>query len=94
MARMIDIGGNSGGILNFEGSHIAFMLCMIVVSMSVLSMIIFACGDSGDHKSEKKHRRNNHAFAFGGIAGAASSGGGGGGGGGCGGGGGGGGGGC
>lgn len=87
MARMISLDSGFGvGILKFEGSHILFMLCMIVVSMSVLSMIIFGCADSNDHDSHKKRRRHGR---FGGSAGGggAACGGGGGGGGGCGGGG-------
>ncbi|KAL4555285.1 hypothetical protein LXL04_037900 [Taraxacum kok-saghyz] len=56
MARLIDLSGNNGGILKFEGSNIVFMLCMILVSMSILSMVIFACG-SPDHEYDKKQRR-------------------------------------
>nr|GEY90775.1 dachshund homolog 1-like [Tanacetum cinerariifolium] len=54
MARLIGLDSGEGvGILNFEGPSIVFMLCMIVVSMCVLSMIIFACGDSSNRESPK-----------------------------------------
>ncbi|KAJ0507869.1 hypothetical protein HanRHA438_Chr11g0487631 [Helianthus annuus] len=47
MARLIDLGGNIGDeILESNGSHIVFMLCMILVSMSIISMVIFVCGDN------------------------------------------------
>ncbi|KAD3066693.1 hypothetical protein E3N88_34573 [Mikania micrantha] len=46
MARSIDLSGyNGGATLEFEGSQIVLLLCMILVSISVLSMVIFACGD-------------------------------------------------
>ncbi|KAK1439724.1 hypothetical protein QVD17_05544 [Tagetes erecta] len=46
MARLIDVGDDGRGeMLEFEGSHIVFVLCMILVSMSVLSIVIFVCGD-------------------------------------------------
>ena len=51
MARLISLDiGETGG---FEGPHIVFMLCIIVVSMSIFSMIIFACGNSNDRN--KRH---------------------------------------
>lgn len=47
MARLIDVGDNGGGeIIEFEGLHIVFVLWMILVSMSILSMVIFVCGDA------------------------------------------------
>ncbi|KAJ6353156.1 hypothetical protein OIU76_002212 [Salix suchowensis] len=58
------------------GSSEAFLLlCMIVVSLSIISMVIFACGDSNSGKG----RRHG-----GGGGGGGCGGGGGGGGGGCG----------
>ena len=46
MDRLISLDiGERGG---FGGSHIVYMLCMIVVSMFIFSMIIFTCGDSND----------------------------------------------
>ncbi|GKB13203.1 hypothetical protein Tco_0847126 [Tanacetum coccineum] len=95
MARLISLNSSERGeIYKFEGSHIVFMLCMILVSMSILSMIIFACGDSYEPSSHKKvhrrHRRSSRGVLFGGTTGGDAGGGGGcggGGGGGCGGGG-------
>ncbi|MFS7970975.1 hypothetical protein Hanom_Chr09g00827221 [Helianthus anomalus] len=92
MARLIGLDSGEGvGNFKFESSHIVFMLCMIVVSLSVLSMVIFACSDSNDHGSHKKHRhhgRSSGGFFSGGGGGFGGGGcGGGGGGGGCGGGG-------
>ncbi|KAK1431154.1 hypothetical protein QVD17_14429 [Tagetes erecta] len=88
MARLFNLNNNGegGGLIEFDKSHIVFMLCMIVVSMSVLSMVIFACGDSSDHDSRKKHRHHGHTSG-GFFASSDGGGGGGGGGGGCGGGG-------
>jgi len=46
MARLIDVGDDGRGeILEFEGSHIVFVLCTILVSVSILSIVIFVCGD-------------------------------------------------
>ncbi|KVH88962.1 hypothetical protein Ccrd_024217 [Cynara cardunculus var. scolymus] len=69
MARSIDFGiGNGRGILEFQGSHIVFMLCMFLVSMSILSMVIFACGDSGGHNTTRK-KHNRHSGGGGGCGG-------------------------
>ncbi|KAJ9560788.1 hypothetical protein OSB04_005948 [Centaurea solstitialis] len=80
MARLIDFGISKGsGILEFQGSHIVFMLCMFLVSMSILSIVIFACGDSGGHDARKKRRRHSGGdFGGGGGAGCGDRGGGGG----------------
>ncbi|KAJ6769876.1 hypothetical protein OIU79_020686 [Salix purpurea] len=68
------------------GSSEAFLLlCMIVVSLSIISMVIFACGDSNSGGG-KRHGWGGGACGGGG-GGACGGGGGGGGGGGCGGGG-------
>ncbi|KAK9065227.1 hypothetical protein SSX86_016610 [Deinandra increscens subsp. villosa] len=88
MARLIGLDSHEGGgILKLEGTHIVFMMCMIIVSMSILSLIIFACGDPHDHDKPKKRRHNSGAAAgvIAGIAGSSGGGGGcgGGGGGGC-----------
>ncbi|KAI3753564.1 hypothetical protein L2E82_25620 [Cichorium intybus] len=40
MARLINLGGDKGGILKFEGSHIVFMLCMILVLMQVEAEVV------------------------------------------------------
>ncbi|KAJ6333503.1 hypothetical protein OIU77_009385 [Salix suchowensis] len=69
------------------GSSEAFLLlCMIVVSLSIISMVIFACGDSS---GGIRHGRGGYAGGGGGCGGGGGGcgGGGGGGGGGCGGGG-------
>ncbi|KAJ0481784.1 hypothetical protein HanRHA438_Chr13g0604991 [Helianthus annuus] len=80
MVRLISLNsGEEGGILELEGSHIVFMLCMIVVSISVLTMIIFACGDSNDNDSP--NQRPQYAGAVASSAGSAAIVGGGGGGG-------------
>ncbi|KAJ0535524.1 hypothetical protein HanRHA438_Chr09g0412421 [Helianthus annuus] len=82
MARLIGLDSGEGvGIFKFESSHIVFMLCMIVVSLSVLSMIIFACGDPNDQGSHKKHRHHGRSSGgfFSGGGGACGGGGGGGG---------------
>ncbi|CAL9011542.1 unnamed protein product [Prunus brigantina] len=59
---------NSGGI---------FLLCMILMSLSLKSMVIFACGD--DEGSNKKRYRGRGGGGDGGAAAAAPPAGGGGG---------------
>ncbi|KAJ0111635.1 hypothetical protein Patl1_02445 [Pistacia atlantica] len=74
MARellVIDGSGPAGS--NFGG---LFLLCVVVASFSMISMVIFACGDSDS--TSKKDRRGR-----GGLVGGGGCGGGGGGGGGC-----------
>ncbi|KAM7498491.1 hypothetical protein LguiA_022905 [Lonicera macranthoides] len=80
MARLYFDAVNDGSIANEGGVIILF--CMIVMSVSIISMVIFACSDSGE---SKPHRRR-HGFMGGGGS-ACGGGDGGGGGGGCGGGG-------
>ncbi|KAM7498489.1 hypothetical protein LguiA_022903 [Lonicera macranthoides] len=79
MARLYLDAVNDGSIANEGGVIILF--CMIVMSVSIISMVIFACSDSGESKP-----RRRHGFG-GGIGGGGGGCGGGGGGGGCGGGG-------
>ncbi|CAK7339497.1 unnamed protein product [Dovyalis caffra] len=77
-----------GGAMHSEASFLvdsswAFMLlCMIVVSLSIISMVIFACGDSNSGEGHRPRRRGGFAGGGANYAGAGSACGGGGGGGG------------
>ncbi|PKI34835.1 hypothetical protein CRG98_044775 [Punica granatum] len=76
IARLVDSygsGSGSGGVL--------FVLCAVVFSLTVISMVVFACG----HSSNGSHRRRRHGGGGGGGCGGGGGGGGcgGGGGGGC-----------
>ncbi|CAK7339494.1 unnamed protein product [Dovyalis caffra] len=79
------VHSQAGFLVDSSGAFM--LLCMIVVSLSIISMVIFACGDSNSGKSR---RQDWGGFVGGGAncggAGGACVGGDGGGGGGCGGG--------
>ncbi|KAL8238011.1 hypothetical protein R6Q59_019092 [Mikania micrantha] len=69
MARLIDLSGFEGGVsLEFEGSHIVFLLCMILVSVSILSMVIFACGD-GTQEDQSSNKGGGGGCGGGGCGG-------------------------
>ncbi|KAM7503813.1 hypothetical protein LguiB_002717 [Lonicera macranthoides] len=67
MARLYFDAVNDGSIANEGGVIILF--CMIVMSVSIISMVIFACSDSGE---SKPHRRS-HGFMGGGTDGGGSA---------------------
>ncbi|GLU12170.1 hypothetical protein SLE2022_288710 [Rubroshorea leprosula] len=76
MARdVILFHGEEGGFLMDSNGCVLYLICMIVASLSLLSMVVFACGDSGN----KPRRRGG---IFGGSGGGSTGCGGGGGGGG------------
>ncbi|KAK9134018.1 hypothetical protein Scep_013546 [Stephania cephalantha] len=81
MARLLEAleNGSKVAVFQIHGSFLSF-LCMIALTLSLISMAVFACASSG-----KKRRRRE--FYGGGGGGGCGGGGGGGGGGGCGGGG-------
>ncbi|KAL6999804.1 hypothetical protein U1Q18_000960 [Sarracenia purpurea var. burkii] len=66
MARHFDIvsGGAVGeAVAAFQvyDSRVGFYFCMIVISMSILSMVIFACGESS---SKTKHGNGGANTAY------------------------------
>ncbi|KAL8512401.1 hypothetical protein ACS0TY_018764 [Phlomoides rotata] len=81
MARLLVSTYEAAGSL-FMSSGLMLMFGMVVVSISIMSLLIFVCADDG---SGKPHRKTHHEGGGGGGGG--GCGGGGGGGGGCGGGG-------
>ncbi|KAL8507879.1 hypothetical protein ACS0TY_018432 [Phlomoides rotata] len=82
MARLLVSTYEAAGSL-FMSSGLMLMFGMLVVSISIMSLLIFVCADDG---SGKPHRKTHHGGDGGGAA-CGGDGGGGGGGGGCGGGG-------
>ena len=70
MARQFVIGdGNAGqASLVLVSSGGLFLLCMIVMSLSIISMVIFACGDhnSGSPRKKKGDFRRSAAHLHGG----------------------------
>ncbi|EOX92862.1 Uncharacterized protein TCM_001723 [Theobroma cacao] len=62
MAReLVNLGGSgAGGEAGVSGG--LFLLCMIVFSLSIISMVIFACGDNNSGKP-----RHNHGAGGGGC---------------------------
>ncbi|GLU12161.1 hypothetical protein SLE2022_288630 [Rubroshorea leprosula] len=72
MARdVIVFRGEEGGFLLDSKGGGLFLICMIVASLSLISMVVFACGDSG-HKPRR-------SVGYGGGGGGGGCGGGGGG---------------
>ncbi|GLT48373.1 hypothetical protein SLA2020_442130 [Shorea laevis] len=58
MARdVIVFHGEEGGFLMDSNGCGLYLICMIVASLSLLSMVVFACGDSGN-----KPRRRGGIF--------------------------------
>ncbi|XP_039015806.1 cold shock protein 2-like [Hibiscus syriacus] len=92
MARdsFIAVGGNdpkeAGGLMMYSSTGL-LLLSMIIFSLSVISMIIFACGDDGKPRRKTGFAGSGYVGGGGGGGGGGCGGGGGGGGGGCGGGG-------
>uniref|UniRef100_A0A2K2AG19 Uncharacterized protein n=1 Tax=Populus trichocarpa TaxID=3694 RepID=A0A2K2AG19_POPTR len=41
-----------------DSSEAFLLLCMIVVSLSIISMVIFACGDSGSGRGGGRRRKS------------------------------------
>ncbi|XP_058112027.1 glycine-rich protein 2-like [Magnolia sinica] len=61
MARFLDgLAGGDGSDGVFHISGVLLLLCMVVVSLSIIFMIIFACGDDPDY------RRKGCSESFGG----------------------------
>ncbi|KAI3465937.1 hypothetical protein Pfo_022600 [Paulownia fortunei] len=62
MVRVLAVanGGNVGSEagLVFQGSGLMYMLGMIVLSVSIMSMLIFACADHGSSKRRKRWGRS------------------------------------
>ncbi|KAK9265915.1 hypothetical protein L1049_021409 [Liquidambar formosana] len=65
-----------GLVQQTSGSLILF--CMIIMSLSIISMVIFACGDSGSGSPSKKRRDDGGGGGGGGCGGGDGGGGGGG----------------
>ncbi|CAK9136016.1 unnamed protein product [Ilex paraguariensis] len=62
MARILNAltGGADGGVFQISGGLL--LLCAVVVSLSILSMIVFAClDDPDDTDSGRRQRRRRHA---------------------------------
>ncbi|GMP57839.1 hypothetical protein CsSME_00021747 [Camellia sinensis var. sinensis] len=64
MARILNalIGGSGnsgGGVIPVSGG--LFLLCAVVVSLSIISMILFACLD--DPVNSGRNQQNHHAHA-------------------------------
>ncbi|KAL7186019.1 hypothetical protein ACSBR2_027887 [Camellia fascicularis] len=70
MARYFDVvgggartAGEEGLVIN--GSGFMIYVCMIVMSGSIMSMIIFACGKRNSDRDNKKQKRKRDAPDFG-----------------------------
>ena len=85
MAREILVLAESGSLGGDAWVGGVFLFCLVVASLSMISMVIFACGDDGNSGSAR--RRRSVGGGCGGGGGGDCGGDGGGGGGGCGGGG-------
>ncbi|GLT49680.1 hypothetical protein SLA2020_232220 [Shorea laevis] len=81
MARdVIVFHGEEGGFpLDSKGGGL-FLICMVVASLSLISMVVFACGDSEDKVRRKPGYEDGEGRDGGGRSGGSRSGGGGGGG--------------
>ncbi|KAJ8623784.1 hypothetical protein MRB53_032314 [Persea americana] len=55
MARVLGatLGGEEGAVFNVSGG--LFLLCVIVAWLSIMSMVIFGCGDDDDDSSNSTH---------------------------------------
>ena len=87
MAREILVLAESGSLGGDAWVGGVFLFCLVVASLSMISMVIFACGDDGTSGSAQRRRSGDGGGGYGGSRGGACGGDGGSGGGGCGGGG-------
>ncbi|KAL9153406.1 hypothetical protein ABFS82_10G046600 [Erythranthe guttata] len=90
MTRILGIGnygGSESGFMVDQSSGFMLMLGMVVLSVSIMSILIFACADHGGSATAKPPRKRRPVGRGGGAGGGGGFGGDGGGGGGCGGGG-------
>uniref|UniRef100_A0A2P2NJL8 Uncharacterized protein n=1 Tax=Rhizophora mucronata TaxID=61149 RepID=A0A2P2NJL8_RHIMU len=54
MARALSLAGYAGNASNMVGgSGGLLLLCMVVVSLSIISTVMFACGDNGSSSPSK-----------------------------------------
>ncbi|XXG84950.1 hypothetical protein AAC387_Pa11g0147 [Persea americana] len=55
MARVLGatLGGEEGTVFNVSGG--LFLLCVIMAWLSIMSMVIFGCGDDDDYSSNSTH---------------------------------------
>ncbi|KAF5194109.1 hypothetical protein FRX31_016307 [Thalictrum thalictroides] len=83
MARTlaVDLVGSGGSESLFHFSGALLVLCMVFASISVISMVVFACGEDSEKKSRRHHNKHTpRVVVSGGGCGSAGGGGGGGGG--------------
>ena len=51
IAQNIYRGAVVGTVASSSGAAVLFLFCMIIMALSVMSMVIFACGDSSEDSS-------------------------------------------
>ncbi|KAF9611017.1 hypothetical protein IFM89_026323 [Coptis chinensis] len=59
MARAFDVigsGGSEGSLFHISGT--VLMLCMVVASISIISMVILACSEDPDENPGRKRRKH------------------------------------